>query len=313
MLTMMRAGPISSVQDAGRRGHRASGVSVGGAMDDLALALANLLAGNPPDAAVIEFTLYPVRIRFEQAAVIALAGAELEAHLDQAAVWAGWRIAVRSGQTLHIEGARAGMRGYLAVRGGIDVPIVLGSRSTDLKAGFGGWRGRLLKDGDCLPVSACDAPALTVQRIGIRLPHPVAPVRVLPGPEFHEFPAAAQSALWSADWTLTARSDRMGFRLSGPPLQRLTGDSLPSHGVLPGLIQVPPSGQPIVLMADAQTTGGYPRIGVVIQADRWKLAQCRPAATLRFALCTPQQALAAWAARRDYLRRIESELHARGT
>jgi 5-oxoprolinase (ATP-hydrolysing) subunit C len=310
MLTVHRAGPISSVQDAGRTGHRASGVSVGGAMDDLALSLSNLLAGNARDAAVIEFTWYPARIRFERDAVIALAGADLEASLDDGAVSTGWRQSVRAGQTLHIARARSGLRGYLAVRGGIDVPVVLGSRSTDLRAGFGGWKGRLLKDGDCLPVGEFDAPP-PAARIGVQLPLPVPAVRVIAGPEFDEFPASAQATLWSADWRLTAHCDRMGLRLSGPALERRSADSLPSHGVLPGVIQVPPSGQPIVLAADAQTTGGYPRIGVVIQADRWKLAHCRPGTTLRFQPCTPAQALSAWSARRDYLARIERELDAR--
>ncbi len=183
------------------------------------------------------------------------------------------------------------MRSYLSISGGIALPPALGSRSTDLKAGFGGLDGRALRDGDLLPLAAPER--LPARRIGLRPPDWDATVRVLPGPEHEDFSAAAREAFWAADWKLTPQSNRMGYRFAGPELQRERGVELASHGVLPGVIQVPPSGQPIVLLADAQTTGGYPKIGVVIRADLWKLAQLRLGATLRFTPCSRDEAIAA--------------------
>jgi biotin-dependent carboxylase-like uncharacterized protein len=216
---------------------------------------------------------------------------------------------VQAGQTLKLAAPRERMRSYLAVSGGIAVPQALGSRSTDLKAGFGGLDGRALRDGDRLPLNL--QPDLPSRRIGLRPPDWDASVRVLPGPEWDEFSAAARAAFFDADWQLTPQSNRMGYRFAGPPLKRERGGELPSHGVLPGVIQVPPSGQPIVLLADAQTTGGYPKIGVVIRADLWKLAQLRLAATLRFVPCTLAEAHAALRLQQATIDQLRTALHDR--
>lgn len=299
MIELLRAGPLTTVQDLGRTHWRDRGISRCGALDDLALAQANLLVGNESGAAGLEFTLGPATLRFAADGCIAITGTDADAMLDGRPVRPGWREAVRAGQTLTLAAPRERMRTVLAVAGGIDVPPALGSRSTDLKAGFGGFEGRTLRDGDTLPWRPpAGAPT---RRVGLRAPPWDARVRVLPGPEHDDFSAAAHEAFWSADWTLTPQSNRMGFRFAGPVLDRVTTGDLPSHGVLPGVIQVPPSGQPIVLLADAQTTGGYPKIGVVIAADLWKLAQLRLGAPLRFVRCTRDEAVTALRERRTLL------------
>ena len=179
------------------------------------------------------------------------------------------------------------------------------SRSTDLKAGFGGLHGRALRDGDRLPITP---QAARLRSVGLRPPAWTPEVRVLPGPEHDEFSPEAQHAFLHAGWRVTPQSNRMGYRLDGPALQRVGTDDLPSHAVLPGVVQVPPSGQPIVLLADAQTTGGYPKIGVVIRADLWKLAQLRLGATLRFVRCTSEEAVGALRSQQQLLDRLRSAL-----
>ncbi len=290
MIEVLRAGPLATVQDLGRPGWRERGVSLCGALDDVALRSGNLLVGNAPDAAGIEFTLGPAALRFHADSVVALTGTDADADLDGRPLHPGWRTAVRAGQMLRLAAPRERMRAYLCVAGGIAVPPRLGSRSTDLKAGFGGLDGRALRDGDRLPLAAT---ALPSRALGIRPPAWDATVRVLPGPESDDFSPEAQAALFATAWRVTPQSNRMGYRLHGPALARERGGELLSHAVLPGVVQLPPSGQPIVLLADAQTTGGYPKIAVVIRADLWKLAQLRLGGTLRFLPCTPAEAVAA--------------------
>lgn len=299
MIELLRAGPLTTVQDLGRTAWRDRGISRCGALDDLALMQANLLVGNAPGAAGIEFTLGAATLRFAADGHFAFTGTDADATLDGRPVRPGWREAVRAGQVLKLAAPRERMRTVLAVSGGIDVALALGSRSTDLKAGFGGFEGRALHDGDALPWRPPSAPAR--RRVGLRPPPWEASVRVMPGPEHDQFSDAARDAFWSADWTLTPQSNRMGFRFAGPVLDRVVTADLPSHGVLPGVIQVPPSGQPIVLLADAQTTGGYPKIGVVIAADLWKLAQLQLGAPLRFVPCTRDDAVAALRERRTLI------------
>ncbi|NCT82274.1 MAG: biotin-dependent carboxyltransferase family protein [Comamonadaceae bacterium] len=309
MIELLRAGALATVQDLGRQAWRDRGISRCGALDDLALIQGNLLVGNPPDAAGLEFTLGPATLRFDADCCIAVTGTDADALLDGRTLRPGWRQPVRAGQTLRIAAPRERMRSYLAVSGGIAVPLVLGSRSTDLKAGFGGLDGRTLRDGDRLPLGPSRPPAaLPARRIGLAPPDWDATVRALPGPEHDDFPAAAREAFWGADWTLTPQSNRMGYRLAGPELRRERGAELASHGVLPGVVQVPPSGQPIALLADAQTTGGYPKIAVVIRADLWKLAQLRLGATLRFVRCGHDEAVAALREREAALDRLRTAL-----
>ncbi|PUA18129.1 biotin-dependent carboxyltransferase family protein [Glaciimonas sp. PCH181] len=311
MIDIIRAGRMTSVQDMGRNGFRHLGICQAGALDRMALAISNKLVGNPIDAAALEITLGPCVFRFTADTRIALGGADFAAMLDEKRIWPWWSIPVRAGQTLTLEAPRHGMRTYVAIAGGIDAAVQLGSRATDMAAGFGGHRGRALLEGDRLQTVAPDLAALAstircARSFGVHAPdwysidaesraaQPL-PIRVIPGPEYAQFTIAAQRAFWRSAWTLTPQSNRMGFRLSGPELKaKKSADTLSanmaSHGVFPGIIQVPPAGQPIVLMADAQTTGGYPKIGVVIAADIAKLAQLRFNRTLQFVECDVEQA-----------------------
>ncbi|HEY9107230.1 MAG TPA: biotin-dependent carboxyltransferase family protein [Roseateles sp.] len=288
MIEIVRAGPLATVQDLGRPGWRGRGLSLCGAMDEFALQAGNLLVGNAPGAAGLEFTLGAATLRFHADGCIAITGTDADAHLDGRPVHPWWRQRVRAGQTLKLAAPHERMRSYVAITGGLALPAALGSLSTDLKGGFGGLDGRELRDGDRLPLNP--GPALPPRRVGMRPPEWTPEVRALPGPEHDDF---AADAFWASDWTVTPQSNRMGYRLAGPTLQRERGGELASHGVLPGVVQVPPSGQPIVLLADAQATGGYPKIAVVIRADLWKLGQLRLGAKLRFVRCTRDEAVAA--------------------
>ncbi|MEJ8848914.1 biotin-dependent carboxyltransferase family protein [Variovorax rhizosphaerae] len=325
MITVLRPGILASVQDLGRHGHRQLGICPGGALDTLALTLANRLVGNPDGAAGLEITMGNCELRFETATRIALAGDDFSARLDGRRLWPCWSVAVEAGQTLRLGGAnetgrKPGLRTWFAVAGGIDVPPVLGSRSTDLKAGFGGCEGRVLRKNDSLAVgaSALDEAQRTRRPFGLRQPawaagegsaEPIS-LRVMQGPEYEQFLVAARAALWSDAWRITTHSNRMGSRLAGTELKRRRHADMLSSAVIPGTIQVPPSGQPIILMGDAQTTGGYPRIGVVIRADLWKLAQAPLNGRLRLLEVDAAAARAAWDAQQLYLRQVAQGLQA---
>jgi len=322
VIEIIRPGAQASVQDLGRVGFRRFGVGRSGAADSLALQVGNRLLGNAPGAAGIEFTLGRAAMRFHADMRVALVGAECGANLDGVPVWCWHAFDVHRGETLTLPSPRGGTRTYLCVAGGIDVPLVMNSRSTDLKSGYGGFEGRVLREGDKLPAGR---PGLDEERdwLGVAAPGWALPVnriddawaiRMLPGPEYPDFEPAAQAALWQSDWTITPQSNRMGLRLQGPALARRaerSGDLL-SHGVVPGVMQVPPAGQPIALMSDAQTTGGYPKIGVVIGADLWRLAQVPLGASVRFVQATLDEAAAAQAELDRYLRQIDQALQWQG-
>ncbi|WP_230582319.1 biotin-dependent carboxyltransferase family protein, partial [Cronobacter malonaticus] len=195
----------------------------------------------------------------------------------------------------------------LARAGGFDVPEVMGSRSTDVKTGLGGFEGRPLRDGDVLPVNPPtrhfrEARGVKQLLWGNR-------IRALPGPEYHEFSEASKEAFWRTPWQLSPQSNRMGYRLHGHVLERTTKRDLVSHGLLPGVVQVPHGGQPIVLMNDAQTTGGYPRIACVIDADRYNLAQLRLGEPIHFVQCSIEEALEARSDRARYLQQLAWRLN----
>ncbi|EJM97294.1 biotin-dependent carboxyltransferase family protein [Herbaspirillum sp. YR522] len=324
MIEIIHPGVLASVQDLGRPGHRQLGIHPGGALNTLAMRSANLLVGNAPDCAGIEITMGACEIRFSHDTRIALGGDDTGATLDDRPIGACWSLPVRAGQVFKLgiaapQGAgqppQLSMRTYLAVAGGIDVPSVLGSRSTDLKACFGGHQGRPLRKGDRLAVGPVQH-RVTGPAFGVRSPRwsglaasrddssRHVTLRTLPGPEFEQFTGAAREAIWASTWRVTPNSNRMGYRLEGAELKRRHSRDMLSHGVVPGTIQVPPSGQPIILMGDAQTTGGYPKIGMVISADLWKLAQAPLNATLRLQPCTLSDAFEAWNEQQRYLEAI---------
>lgn len=274
-VTVVRAGMLTTVQDLGRRGHRAAGVPLSGAMDALALRMANLLVGNAENDAVLEFTLVGPELVFSAETVVAVGGGDFGA-LPR------WQpVRVRAGERVNFGAARTGGRGYLAIAGGFTLARVLGSRSTYLSAALGGCDGRALRDGDVLR-----GPKLTRELVGrwhiderILPPYTPSPtVRVVRGAQADEF----GDGLCAAEFRVSRQSDRMGVRLAGPALVRAAAGDLASSTVAPGTIQVPPDGQPIVLMADAQTIGGYPQVAHVIDVDLPLMAQLRPGDTVRF-------------------------------
>jgi len=325
-LTILRPGMLASVQDLGRPGLRQLGICPGGALDTLALTVANRLVGNADGAAGLEITMGGCEMRFEVATRIALAGDDFDACLDGVPIWPCWSVAVEPGQILKLGGAnrswlKEGLRTWLAVAGGIDVPVVLGSRSTDLKAGFGGHKGRALKKADVLPlgVPTLDAGQRARPPFGVRPPEwPVdrgdgeIVLRVMAGPEYEQFTVASRESLWHESWRIMPQSNRMGSRLEGVELKRKKSGDMLSSGVIPGTIQVPPSGQPIILMGDAQTTGGYPRIAVVIRADLWRLAQAPLHGRLRLVQVEAAEALAAMHRQQRYLAQIGQGLASAG-
>lgn len=278
MLEVEGAGPLTLVQDLGRPGWAHLGVPTGGAMDGFALQRANLLLGNAPGAAAIELVAGPLRLRARRDCWLALAGAAFELRIAGQLQPPGLRYRLPAGERAELQGPQQGQYALLAVDGGIALPTVLGSQSTALRAGFGGLDGRALRRGDLLPLGA---PRAFMRRRGLAAPLAQGPIGLLPGPELGLLSAAERARFWRSSWTVGAHSDRMGLRLCGealaPPPQELL-----SHAVQPGLLQLPPDGQPIVLAADAQTTGGYPRLGQVMAADLWRLAQLRPGERLQF-------------------------------
>ena len=284
-ITVVKPGLFTTIQDLGRPGHRAAGVPLSGAADPVSLQLANRLVGNAATAAALEITLLGPDLRFERDAVVALAGAMFPGMPSAAAV------SVCAGETLSLGHATTGCRGYLAVAGGIDVQEVLGSRSTFSPARLGGLRGLPLAAGDALPVGrARGVASLSGVEGRPSLVGPMAEtvtLRIIPGEQF----AFAGESLWSTTHTTSSRSDRMGVRLDGPPLGGGdTAGSLPSVAVLPGTVQLPPDGKPIVLLADAQTIGGYPVIGHVIAADLPLVAQLRPGDSVHWREATIDEA-----------------------
>ncbi|AKJ41728.1 5-oxoprolinase subunit PxpC [Pragia fontium] len=307
MLRVIRAGMHTSIQDGGRNGYRQLGISLGGVLDQPAMKIANLLLANPPEAAVLEITLGQFVAEFTRAGWIALTGADCRAELDGQPIWTGWRFPVRAGQQLKLNAPRYGMRSYLAVSGGFQVAEILHSSSTDLKAGFGGLEGRLLRDGDVLEAGTPQR-KLTRSR-GVKQLLFANRLRALPGPEYDQFAVDSQQAFWQVSWTLSPQSNRMGYRLQGGELKRTVSTEMLSHGLLPGVVQVPHNGQPIVLMADAQTTGGYPRMACVIDADLFHLAQIRLGEPLHFVQCSLDEALEARYHQQQYLQQLAWRLN----
>jgi antagonist of KipI len=280
-------------------------------MDPFAARAANLLVGNPPDAAGLEITFAGPTIRFHRDSLIAVTGADLSPTVDGTEV-PGWTAyAVPAGAVLKFGRRRTGLRAYLGVVGGIDVPPVLGSRSTYLRGGFGGYDGRALKNGDRLELGP--APADVRRLAGRSLPPERRPplsaeptVRVLLGPHDDRFLPEGVETLLAAAYVVAPDSDRMGYRLAGPPLARREPADLVSGGMPLGGVQVPGDGQPIILLSDHQATGGYPLIATVIQADLSLVAQLAPGASLRFRAVSLDDARGAYLAMLANLETIAS-------
>jgi len=299
-LEVLDAGMHASVQDLGRPGLQRAGVAEGGALDPRALHEGAALLGHPPDRAALEMTVVGGRFRaFGGAVRLAVTGAPCPVRVDGVAV--GWRTAftLDEGSELAIGKVEGGVYAYLHLAGGIDVPPVLGSRSTHLRAGFGGLDGRAVRTGDVLyPATATDSREVAVFA-GEKQP-PLELVRVLWGVHAEEFDEAERARFLATAFRVSARRDRMGVRLEGAerPFTPARGLTLISDAVVSGDIQVPGDGTPIVLLADRQPTGGYPRLATVITADLPAFAQLPTGAAIRFALVEPDAAVAALAVQR---------------
>lgn len=292
MLYVVNPGPLLTIQDRGRVGARRFGVPSSGALDLVAHSVANRLVGNPLDAATLEITAGSCTLRMDTLGIVAATGGDLGATLDDQPLPLWRACLIRPGAVIQFSERCTGARAYLAVAGGIDVAPQLGSRSTLVGGPLAGMLGRALRAGDVLPVGSADLSVAGTGWLNHHRPiYAVPSVRYLPGP--HHFSAVEHRRLDTTSWQISPTSNRMGFRLAGPPLASAAA-TLTSLGVVPGVIQVPPDGQPIVLLADAQTTGGYPIIGTVISADLPLIAQTLPGDQVRFRPTTLAIALQAW-------------------
>jgi biotin-dependent carboxylase-like uncharacterized protein len=270
----------TTVQDRGRAGRRRLGVAQAGALDALSAARANAAVANGPDCAVLECTVVGPALRFLRTLRFAWAGADLGAVLERSdlgdwSVPAATAVLARPGNVLRFAGRRHGCRAYVAFAGGIDAPPLMGSRSTDLTAAFGGHQGRALRAGDRLAVGSdrgAPRPVATDSTSGDEAPT----VRVVLGPQDDHFAPATIERFLGAQWSVATTSDRAACRLAGPRLEHAGPSEIASEGMVPGSIQVPPDGQPIVMLADGPTTGGYPKIATVVSGDLGRLAQSLP-------------------------------------
>jgi biotin-dependent carboxylase-like uncharacterized protein len=283
-LTVLATGPLTTVQDAGRTGQAALGIGRSGACDRSAYRQANRLVGNPEDFAALEVTYGGLAVRAEADLLVVTTGARCAGPFPHRAP-----TPLRRGAELRLGPPEAGLRTYLAVRGGIDVPPVLGSRATDVLSGLG---PPVVADGDVLPIGAPGAPMPGVDVAPVpEIPAGAVAVGVLPGPRADWFGDAGWAALTGQEWTVTSDSNRVGLRLEGGPLERVRRGELPSEGMVRGALQVPPSGTPVLFLADHPVTGGYPVIGYVsdepIRSDVDRCAQLRPGQRLRFHTAVP--------------------------
>ncbi len=304
-LEIAKAGLLTSVQDLGRHGHQAVGVPVAGPMDSFSHRLANQLVGNGPEAATLEVTLIGPELVVEAETTMAIAGALFEVTCGGRQVPIGESFAVQPGQRVKFGRIVQGARAYVAVAGGVLTSLVLGSRATHLVSHMGGHEGRALLAGDRLPVLARPAPRPPRKTAGLHLPTGGrARLRVVPGPQDDWFHPDAIRTMSGVSFRISPRSNRMGYRLEGPPLARTREGELISEPVGMGAIQVPAAGEPILLMADRQTAGGYPKIGHVISADLPLAGQLAPGDFIQFIPCSRQEAVTALIARERHLLRF---------
>lgn len=295
MITILRAPPFATVQDLGRPGHLAAAVPRAGALDPFALALANVLVGNPVNAGGIEWGLAGGEVRFERDAMVALTGATADATIAGRPAVPARAARVAAGDRLVVERIEQGAWLYVGVSGGIDVPVVLGSRATYLPGRFGGFEGRRLQQGDRLPLGTPVAHGVPRDTVPSGLAS-ATPIGLLPGPDLESVPDDAWGWLLETEFRVSRAVSRMGYRLEGRVPGSSPAGDLPSAPACIGTIQLPPGGQPIVILPDGPTVGGYPRIGVVATADLARLAQRRPGETVRFEVVSLGEA-------RDRLRR----------
>jgi biotin-dependent carboxylase-like uncharacterized protein len=301
-------GMTALVEDLGRYGYQRYGVSVSGAVDEFAARVANFLTGNDASAAVLEITLKGISLEFTDEALFAITGSGCEYTLNgkALALWRSHR--ARRGDVLAGGFCAGGLRNYLSLAGGIDVPEIMGSRSTNLRGKFGGFKGRALQKGDILPVGlpGADPPERGLGEPYIPRYGPELPIRVIMGPQDDAFTAAGKAAFLNSPYKVSFDSDRMGIRLAGEKIEHVKAADIISDGIAFGSVQVPGDGLPIIMLAERQTTGGYCKIATVISADRSKLAQARPKTVLRFQEASPGESLDALRTYRSFFDNLET-------
>jgi KipI family sensor histidine kinase inhibitor len=309
-MIVVKPGFMTTVQDEGRFGFQEYGMPVAGAMDRYAYRVANILAGNELSSAVLEMTLTGGAFRFGSDAYVSVCGADMRGMLNGAAIRNWSAFPVTAGSELSFGPAVSGCRSYLAVRGGLDVPLVMGSRSTLPRAGIGGFHGRVLKAGDILRCGKVER-TITKTRVLPRLFMPrysgSIVLRVLPGPQEDHFTEEGISVFYSSEYRVSSRNDRMGYLLEGPAVRHGDGADIVSDALCPGAVQVPGNGLPIIMTADHQTTGGYAKIGAVIGPDLTGLAQMRQGNVIRFVRCTDEEAVEALEREMEIYVRIRTE------
>ncbi|WP_026564858.1 biotin-dependent carboxyltransferase family protein [Bacillus sp. UNC41MFS5] len=323
-IKVLHPGLLTTIQDLGRFGSQKFGVIVSGAMDPISLRVANLLVGNGEGEGALEITLFGTTLQFDTDELVAITGGDLQPTIDgeKAPMWRP--VLIRKGSILQFKSAMNGCRAYVAFAGGIEVPKVMGSKSTYLRATIGGLQGRALQKGDIFecgdfnPLSRSFVHQLermtthfkwSVNYTEFMTFNKTQTIRVLHGAEFERFDKASQQAFFSKRYRLTTQADRMGYRLEGESLSLSEKFELLSEGVTYGTIQVPSNGQPIILMVDRQTTGGYPKIGQVISTDLPCLAQMQPNANIQFEEVSLEQAELELIKQEQMLRKISMSIH----
>jgi len=299
---VLSAGPMLTIQDGGRHGLRHFGVSTAGPMDCPALALANALCGNPPLAAALEFAALGGNFSATRPLRFAATGGNCDVRVDGRRIAPGESHRLNPGEVLKVGAIEGAVWGYVAFAGGIAVPPVLGSRATHLRSGLGGLEGRPLRAGDILPLGEDEAPDRCLRHETHTPSDTGGPIRIVLGPQDDYFDSEVIARLTGTEFTVTPRRDRMAMILDGAELPAARGHDIVSDATVPGSIQVPGSRKPMVLMAESQTTGGYPKIATVITADLPRLAQLPTGARLRFSVVSRDEGEEAWLAQAKALR-----------
>ena len=295
LLETITPGLLTTIQDRGRHGYQAFGMPVAGAVDEYALRIANILVGNEEGAAALEITLLGPKFKVLAPGKVSLTGADLGATINGREFPRWETVAVRAGDEIAFTAVKSGCRAYLALAGGIDVPQVMGSRSTYLRGKIGGLEGRALKAGDKIGVCA---QAVKNIPLGTRLSPDLIPgydplirLRVILGPQDDHFTAAGMDTFLNSEYTVTTEADRMGYRLEGPTIEHVAGGDIISDGIPLGAVQIPGHGMPIVMLADRQTTGGYAKIANVSSVDLSLIGQAKPGDKVRFQLIDVEESI----------------------
>ena len=303
-------GPLTTVQDEGRMGLMSVGFSSGGAMDADSMRLANILVGNSEGEGTLEMTFMGISAEFDFDAVIAITGADMMPTVNGSPIPMYAAVGVHAGDTLEMKNAKSGMRSYLAVSGGFDIEKAMGSLSTNLKCGIGGYEGRKLMAGDeiycnrssrLIGERACEAENFGSDRIS---------VRVILGPQDDYFTDKGIATFLSSEYTVSDKSDRMGIRLTGDAVENKNGVDIVSDGIAMGAVQIPASGEPIIMMADRQTTGGYAKIATVIGRDLTLLSQAKPGTRVSFKAVSEKEAVKLLRKQKNKLSRLKCKLNA---